>query len=119
MRAVEDRRRNTARVVGIAQLFAGATMVLTPARVARTAAGRGPVAPPVIVRILGLRMVGQGALTVARPSRVALEIGAGTDAIHALSMAALIAVAPKYRRTALVSASIAGASLAASLGARG
>ena len=108
-----------ARVVGIAQLGVGATMLSAPARVAQAAAGRGAMAPPLIVRILGLRTAAQGALTAARPSRGALEVGAATDALHLLSMGALMAVAPKYRRTALISAALAAASLVASLGARG
>ena len=71
------------------------------------------------MRVLGLRLAVQGALTVARPSRGALELGAGTDALHLASMVVLAAVAPRYRRTALVSAALAAASLGGSLGARG
>lgn len=107
-----------ARVVGASQLAVGALMLVTPTQVAHTAAGRGAVPPPTIVRILGLRTAVQGALTVIRPSRAGLEVGAGTDALHLLSMIALAAVAPKYRRSALVSASVATASMVGSLGAR-
>lgn len=112
-----------ARVVGATQFAVGTLMLVTPTQVARAAAGPevasgGAVAPPTIVRVLGLRTATQGALTVIRPSRTSLEVGAGTDALHLLSMIALAAVAPKYRRSALVSAAVATASLAGSLGAR-
>ena len=110
---------NAARIVGIGQLATGVTMLLAPGRVAEAAAGRGTPAPMTIVRILGLRQAVQGALTVARASRATLELGAGVDALHLASMVALAAVAPKYRRTALVSAAVAAASLAGGLGARG
>lgn len=106
------------RIVGATQFVVGATMAATPVQIAQVAAGRGGVAPPLVVRILGLRMAVQGALTVARPSRAVLDVGAGTDALHLASMIGLAAVTPKYRRTALISATVAAASLAGSLGAR-
>lgn len=108
-----------ARIVGAVQVSAGVRMLVAPARVARVAAGGGALAPARIVWILGLRMVVQGALTLVRSSRRALELGAGVDVVHLASMIAVTAIAPRYRRTALVSAALTAVSRGGSLGARG
>lgn len=107
-----------ARIVGAVQVAVGATMLLVPERVADMTAGRGTPAAPSIVRLLGARIAGQGALTAARPSRWALECGAGVDGLHAASMLVLAVLAPRYRHTALVSAGVAAASIVGSLSAR-
>lgn len=107
-----------ARMVGGGQLVLGLAMVVAPDRVARASAGGSATAPAAIVRVLGLRQAGQGALNLLRPSRAGLDLGAGVDATHLASMIALAVAAPRYRRTAAVSGAIALASIGAGLAAR-
>ena len=65
------------------------------------------------VRVLGARQVAQAALAVSFPDEPLLGLGAGVDAAHALSMAALAAGGSRWRRPALVSGLIATAFAAA------
>jgi len=71
-------------------------------------------APTWIIRLLGLRMLVQGILQLARPRRATFGVCAAVDATHAVSMLAAAHVWPTYRRAALLSA--AGAGLSAVVG---
>lgn len=66
-------------------------------------------------RLLGVRYLTQGAVELRWASAGVLAGSAGVDALHGLSMYALAAIQPRYRRPALVSASLAtaGASVTA------
>lgn len=56
-------------------------------------------------RVLGARLLVQGAATAARGGDAGAHgVGAGVDALHALSMVGLAAVSRSWRRRALVSA---------------
>jgi hypothetical protein len=102
-----------ARVLGLVQAGIGAGMVAAPVAVA----GRvgGPVAPAPVVRVLGVRGVGQGLLTAARPGRATLTLGAVVDLAHLASMVALAAASPRWRRSAAASGAVAVASAVAGL----
>ncbi len=63
--------------------------------------------------MLGARQVAQAALAVSFPDEPLLGLGAGVDAAHALSMAALALNGSRWRRPALVSGVIAVAFAAA------
>ena len=82
----------------------GAVQLLLPACSAEQLLG-GPLGPPGLagVRVLGARQLAQAGLSAAIPTAPLLTLGAGTDAAHALSMAALALADPKWRRPALVS----------------
>ena len=84
----------------------GAVQLLLPAYSAEQLLG-GPIEPPGLagIRVLGARQLAQAGLSVAAPTAplLRLRLGAGTDAAHALSMAALAFADPKWRRPALVS----------------
>ena len=82
----------------------GAVQLLLPAWSAEQLLG-GPIELPGLagVRVLGARQLAQAGLSVAAPTAPILRLGAGTDAAHALSMAALALADPKWRRPALVS----------------
>jgi hypothetical protein len=56
-----------------------------------------------VVRVLGARQVTQAGLALAFPAEPWLGLGAGVDALHALSMIPLVLAAPRWRRPALVS----------------
>ena len=58
----------------------------------------------VTVRLLGLRHLGQGVAVFARPA-APWALGAPlVDALHAVSMGALVRLSPRYRRVAASSA---------------
>ena len=68
-----------------------------------------------VVRVLGARQVAQAGLAVSFPDEPLLGLGAGVDAAHALSMAALALTGSRWRRPALVSGLIAIAFAAAGM----
>lgn len=96
------------RLLGAAQLVVGLRLGLRPQQVAVRAAGsRGTPAPAWLVRVLGLRSLAQGAITLAAPTRTVLVAGAIVDAAHAASMVPLIAGSRRHRRAAAISALVA------------
>jgi hypothetical protein len=101
------------RALGIAQITAGAAMVIAPRFLSGLTGG--PVAPTPVVRILGARNIGQGLVTATRADAIALTVGAAVDIAHLASMVVLAAVRPRWRRTAGGSAAIAAASAGAGL----
>jgi hypothetical protein len=97
----------------------GAVQLLWPDRSAEQLLG-GPLKPAARtgVRVLGARQLAQAGLTAAAPTPALLAAGAGTDALHALSMAVLALADRRWRRPAVVSgltatAFAAGGALAA------
>ena len=88
----------------------GAVQLLWPDRSAEQVLG-GPLEPAARagVRVLGARQLAQAGLTVAAPTAPRLAAGAGTDALHALSMAVLALADRRWRRPAVVSGLTAAA----------
>jgi hypothetical protein len=88
----------------------GAVQLLWPDRSAEQVLG-GPLEPTARtgVRVLGARQLAQAGLTVAAPTAPLLAAGAGTDALHALSMAVLALADRRWRRPAVVSGLTAAA----------
>lgn len=108
-----DARFRRARLLGVYQLGVGVPLALCPRQVAVHAAGsHGQAAPAWLVRVLGMRSLIQGVVTISRPTSTVLVVGALVDATHAASMAPLIAVAPRHRRAASLSALAAALSAA-------
>ncbi|MGH9068738.1 MAG: hypothetical protein ACRD0J_14800 [Acidimicrobiales bacterium] len=94
---------------GLARAGYGAVLVLAPSRVARLYSGRPPDGvATAIVRVLGVRQVVQGLLSVGDPGPAVLALGAEVDVAHAASMVALAAADPDRRRGSLVDAAAAG-----------
>jgi hypothetical protein len=60
-----------------------------------------------VIRVLGIRQVGQALVMGAQPSAVVLLLGAEVDAAHAASMVALALCSRRWRRAALADAMIA------------
>ena len=75
----------------------------------------GPLGPDArrVVRVLGARQLAQAGLCASAPTPPLLALGAGADAAHALSMAALALAGRRWRRPAIVSGLIATAFAAA------
>lgn len=92
----------------------GAVQLATPAYSAEQRLG-GPLdrATQRVVRVLGARQVTQAGLTLVFPAEPVLGLGVAVDALHALSMVALAAATPRWRRPALVSGLTAAAFAAA------
>ena len=115
---MSDVRIRDTRLVAAATGALGAVLVARPAEVARACSGPDALPHPWIVRALGGRMLVQALVEAVRPDRSVLAGGAATDAAHGASMVALAAVSPRYRRPAVISASVAGLSAALGLACR-
>jgi hypothetical protein len=92
----------------------GAVQLAVPGYSAEQRLG-GPLDPATlrVVRVLGARQLAQAGLALAFPAEPLLGLGAGVDALHALSMVPVAAAAPRWRRPALVSGLMAAAFAAA------
>jgi hypothetical protein len=88
----------------------GAVQLLWPECSAEQLLG-GPLEPAArtAVRVLGARQLAQAALSLAAPTAPVLTAGAGTDTVHALSMAVLALADRRWRRPAVVSGLTAAA----------
>ena len=92
----------------------GAVQLAAPGYSAEQQLG-GPLDPTAlrVVRVLGARQLAQAGLALAFPAEPLLGLGAGVDALHALSMVPLAVATPRWRRPALVSGLMAAAFAAA------
>jgi hypothetical protein len=108
-----ESRRPVARLFGVTQCAAGLGLLACPDAVGQAVSGAGRIPPAWLVRLLGARMLGQGLVEMILPDRRRLLTGAAVDASHAASMVGVAALAPDYRRPALISAAAAGFSAAA------
>lgn len=89
----------------------GAATLVRPAAVAGVVSGGASTPPAGVVRVLGGRQLVQGVAVAVRPGRRFLLTGGSVvDALHAASMIAVARWRPRYRRPALASAAVAGAS---------
>ena len=102
-------RRGATRVLAAAHSAQAALLLVQPAAVLRLVADQD-VPPSWIVRLLGVRILAQGAAEFVRPRRDVLVLGVVVDLAHAASMVAAATVWPHYRRAALSSAGSAAAS---------
>ena len=68
----------------------------------------GPVSA--VVRVLGGRQLLQGTAITYAPTPLLIVAGTAADGLHAASMLVAAAIWPRYRKAALTSAAIAGAS---------
>ena len=81
-----------------------AILFTQPPSVLRRVAGDQDVPPSWIMRVLGVRVLVQGAAEMLSRRPMALRISAFVDLTHAASMFVAAKVWPRYRRAALVSA---------------
>lgn len=91
-------------VLGAVRVGVGAAWGLGLAARHPAAGGRLPRLGRVAAAVLALRDVAQGGLLVSRPLPAAAEAGAVVDVLHGLSMLPVVALAPRYRMAAAVSA---------------
>lgn len=95
------------RIVGTVDCALGAILMTRPRAVARLASGAGPCPALWIVQVLGARLAAQGTALLLRRDQRTARIGLGVDVVHALSMLAASSLLPRYRRPAMVSATMA------------
>ncbi len=100
------------RLIGATSAALGVILLATPGRVCDYVSDNG-ARPTGWVRLLGARYLAQGVAQVAWPEPAVLQASAAVDTLHALSMVALAAVSPTYRRSASLSASVAFAGASA------
>ena len=98
------------RALAAARVAWGVVLIAAPrwliAHYRRETTGRVPVT---VMRVLGVRQLLQGVTTVAVPARAVTELGAGTDAMHALTALGLAATARPWRHVALADTAVASA----------
>lgn len=96
------------RVLAAARVAWGIVLIAAPrwliAHCRRENTGRAPVT---VMRVLGVRQLLQGVTTLAVPERAVVEMGAATDATHAMSGFGLAATSPPWRRAALADSAVA------------
>jgi hypothetical protein len=102
-----------ARIWAAASAAAGAVTLVRPQAVARLVSGTGTGPDAAVVRILGGRQLLQGTAVLIRPTPPLVIGGLAVDLLHGASMVAAAVIWPGYRRPALTSATVAGASAAA------
>lgn len=107
---------HSARSIGVLTAAAGVLGVTRPRFVGRWAAGRQKPPPDEIVRLLGARYLLQSAAELSRPTKLVLRSACVVDGLHAASMLGAAVAFPSYRRAALCSAALAGASALATAG---
>jgi hypothetical protein len=106
---------NSRRAFGIGQGTIGLILVAFPNATAARVAGNEPLPPSWLVRLLGLRLLGQGSWLTADPSDRVLCWGTIIDALHGSTMLAAVAASRSHRRSATVAAAVAAASVALSI----
>lgn len=99
---------NSGRAVALGNVVLGAATLLRPGPMAAAVGSPGGQPDARIVRVLGTRQCLQGLVTAAVPTSDVLWLGSAVDTAHAASMAPLLLT--RFRRAALISASIAVAS---------
>jgi hypothetical protein len=88
----------------VVRLGWGGLLVVAPGTVLRVITGAPPVSGSQVrlVRVLGTRHVVQAAVEFGRPTSGVLCAGAAVDLLHAMTCAGAVALAPEWRRPALV-----------------
>jgi hypothetical protein len=94
------------RLIGLARAAVGAGWLAALARPDRSLLPDGAVLP---ARALAVRDLAQGALLIAAPRAGSARACSAVDSLHAASMLPVVALAPRYRRVALLSALTAAA----------
>lgn len=106
--------RATLRGIAVAQACIAAVLAGRPDDANRLAGQDPRDAPPTwIVRLLGLRQLGQAAFQFVKPTPAIAYTAAAVDASHAASMVWVAARSTRYRRAAVLSGGLAAASAAA------
>jgi hypothetical protein len=102
------RIRRRIQATAVARAGWACVLLLVPDRVLKTGAQPPiPVAAIAVARVLGARELGQSAVTAVAPTGLVAGLGALVDALQAGTNVGIAAMAPRWRRTALIDALIA------------
>ncbi|HEV7206040.1 MAG TPA: hypothetical protein VGN18_15650 [Jatrophihabitans sp.] len=108
-------RTSLAVALPAAQALLGVALLGRPGPFGRALSGAAATAPPrSVVRLLGFRLLVQGAATLALPGPEAIGVSAAVDATHGASMLLVAGVSRRHRRAALINALVAFGSTAVS-----
>lgn len=103
--------RSTLRAIAIVQAAVATVLAGRPDDANRLAGQDPHAAPPTwIVRVLGIRQLGQAAFQFAKPTPAVAYTAAAVDASHAASMVWVALRSARYRRAAALSGALAAAS---------
>ena len=105
-----DTRRSLARVWGVATAAMGLGFVIRPHVLAGMATSGRHTPENTVVRILGGRQLLQGSMIALEPTPLLIAGGTVVDGIHVSSMLVIAMLSRRYRKAALTSAAVAGAS---------
>jgi len=96
-------------VIALARVVYGLSLVAAPNPLLHMISGqRATPRERALTRVLGARLLAQGAVTDVRPDAVSVALGAEVDLVHAASMLVWAAVDRQSRRLTLMSAALAG-----------
>lgn len=98
------------RVLGAADCAAAIVLLTRPRQVSAAVASEADAPPEWVVRLLGVRLLFQGIVQSARPTRSVALTACAIDTTHAATMVVLAAVDSRWRRAAVGSAAVAGGS---------
>jgi hypothetical protein len=108
--------RGRVRAMGVADCAAGVVLLTVPTSIAGLVADGAARPPTAVVRLLGARLIGQGAAQLLQPAKGTARLAAAIEGAHGASMVGLAVISPRYRRPAVIAAAVAAASLAMELG---
>lgn len=100
-------RGRRVQILGAGRLVVGGVWLMALATRKAAAGAALPRAGRLAATALALRDIAQGALLVADPRATSAEAGAVIDALHAASMLPVVALVPRYRTAAAISATTA------------
>jgi hypothetical protein len=106
------------RVYTALQAGAGVVLMAAPRPVGAAVSGPERRPPPSLVRLLGARLFLQAGLLLARPTETVVTYETAVEGMHGTSMILLAYLLPRYRRTALRAAAVAGGLILSGLWAR-
>jgi hypothetical protein len=95
------------RALGVARIGVGCLWLAALVTDQAAAGAALPRAGRLAATALAVRDIAQGALLTADPQRRSAETGAVVDCLHAASMLPVVALVPRYRTAAAVSAGAA------------
>ena len=101
-------------LLGGAQAGAGIGLLSSPRAALEALAAPNTTFGRVVARVLGMRLLVQGAAVGLSGSPTAIEAGGVVDALHGLSMLVVAVRYPRWRRAAAVNAVCAGGAVLAS-----
>lgn len=113
MRAANGQRRR--RLLPAVRAMWGSCLLWAPEALLRGGVDRTPTAADrAVLRVLGVRHLGQAALSTARPAHTVFKLGEVTDLLHAATCLGLIVGSRRWRRAAAADFFIASGFAAAS-----